>query len=322
MLAFERWNTPEVRACQTETRALGARLGRTLCRGHGFGLARQLRRWLVGLWALCLMAASTGHARADQSGVDACLAAHTRAQEQRLTGHLLESRESLNQCSSTSCPRRVRQDCLRWLEEIQIQTPSIGFNVSADGTNRADVTVFIDGQLALEKLNGRSVDVNPGAHRVRVELPPYAAFERELVVTEGEKFRVIEVTFVSAPKLVVKKPVSTRLTQRPVPVAAYVFAGIGAAAAANGAVWGGSVWLGKKRLQRDCAPNCSAGEINALEQRALIADVSFGVSALALASAATIYFLRPEPPDAPGLQIDVSWLPARGALASLRLNGF
>jgi hypothetical protein len=300
-------------SCRTETSVPYS------ARSDRHGLGRELRGWLLGLWALCFVVTTAVAASADDSAVDACLAEHTRAQELRLTGHLLESREALSQCSPTRCPRGVRQDCLRWLEEIQVQTPSMSFSVSADGASRADAKVFIDGELALEKLNGRSVDVNPGSHRIRVELPPYAAFERELVVSEGEKFRLVEVAFVRASTQPEK---STLARQRPVPVAAYVFAGIGVAAAANGAAWGGAAWLGKKDLERECAPSCSAQRIHALEQRALIADISFGLSALTLASAATIYLLRPELPAAPALKVDVSWLPSGGALASLRVDGF
>jgi hypothetical protein len=113
---------------------------------------------------------------------------------------------------------------------------------------------------------------------------------------------------------------------RPIPLTVWVFAGVGAAAAINGTVWGLSTQALKGELETACAPpdheGCPPASIDIVKQRALIADISWGVSALSLVTAGAFYFLRPEKPvESNAVELDVSWLPDGGAIGTLRWSG-
>jgi hypothetical protein len=256
-----------------------------------------------------------------------CLGNHTEGQQLRRDGKLIESRDSFRQCSANVCPSEIIRDCLGWMEEVDKQIPSVSFAVTADGVSRADAQVFIDDVQVLDQLSGRAIPVNPGLHRVRVVLPPFAPFEEQAVFTEGDKFRMVDVKFTSprpAPDPLTTTPgAPTRAVEpvRPVPVATYVFGGIGIAAALSGGAWGISNAALRSDMENECAPNCSDRSIDVLKQRALLADISWGVSIVSLATAATIYFLRPEETRELPVAVDVRLLPA-GALGTISVSRF
>lgn len=270
-------------------------------------------------------------APADESGakdpVVACLDSHTEGQKLRRDGKLLESRDAFRQCSATACPSQIIRDCFVWMEETSKQIPSVSVSVTADGVNRADVQVYIDDVLAADKLSGRALDVNPGPHQIRVVLPPFAPFEEQIVITEGEKFRVVNVSFTTpgrsssplAPRASAEQPELE--TYRPVPIATYVFGGLGIAAAISGGAWGISNMALRSDMEDRCAPDCSKQSIEVLKQRALLADVSWGVSVVSLATAATIYFLRPEEPVEQPIAVDLHLIPS-GAVGTFSLTRF
>src|SRR5688572_26011271 len=75
--------------------------------------------------ALVLWAPTDAHAQdaeqATSSGEDtvsACLSAHTRGQELKRDGHLLESRDTLRECSASQCPSALIRDCSEWLQQL------------------------------------------------------------------------------------------------------------------------------------------------------------------------------------------------------------
>lgn len=259
-----------------------------------------------------------------------CLSDHTEGQQLRRDGKLIESRDTFRQCSATACPSQIIRDCYAWMEETNRQIPSVSVTVTADGVARADVQVYIDGVLAAQSLSGRAIDVNPGPHQIRVVLPPFEPFEEQIVVTEGEKFRVVNVNF-TTPGRQVARPGAPRSAPppevemaRPVPISTYVFGGIGIAAAISGGAWGISNMALRSDMEdkvNGCAPNCSDRSIEVLKQRALLADISWGVSIVSLATAATIYFLRPEEPVEPPIAVDLHLVPS-GAVGTLSLTRF
>lgn len=295
-----------------------------LCRLAGLALSLAVS---IPLTARAQEAPGAPAAETTPDPVLECLGNHTDGQRLRRDGKLLESRDAFRQCSATACPSEIIRDCLGWMEEVDKQIPSVSFVVAADGLNRADARVFIDDVLVLEKLSGRAVPVNPGPHRVRVALPPFAPFEEQVVFTEGDKFRVVNVQFASPQTA--SDPLATTPgaappeadKARPVPIATYVFGGLGIAAAISGGAWGISNVALRSDMEEQCSPNCSDRSIDVLKQRALIADISWGVSIVSLATAATIYFLRPEETLEQPLAVDVRLLPA-GALGTISVSHF
>jgi hypothetical protein len=280
----------------------------------------------LGLWLCVLACLSSRAVHAQDDAVSSCLADHTQGQELRRDGKLLESQEVFKRCSFTQCPSEIIRDCLDWMDQVQKQIPSVGFRVTADGVNRADVRVLIDETLVLSQLTGKAIDLNPGLHRVQVLLAPFAPFNAELVVNEGDKFRIVDVAFGAAAPRQAKPIVAAAPSQpvemaRPIPTMSYVFAGLSVAAAASGTAWGLATRSRRAELDQDCAPACSPDRVDTVKQRALFTDISWGVSALSFIGAATFYIFRPEEPLSDAVEVGLSWLPG-GGLGSVSVAAF
>jgi hypothetical protein len=246
-----------------------------------------------------------------------CVESHTRGQLLRQQGKLLESRTELLSCSAAECPGVIRRDCVHWLEQLQPRIPSIGFRASMAGEERVDVKVFIDGVLVLERLQGKALEFNPGVYRLRfVTRGPIAPVEQELVVSEGDQLRVLTVEFTPPPAPPAPSSPEAPL-ERPTTLATYVFAGLGTAAAINGAAWGLSSWAAMGELDSSCAPLCTEKTVDVARRRALIADVSFAVSAASFITAGVLYLVRPDAPRSDPA-IDVALLDG-GLLGSVEL---
>lgn len=238
--------------------------------------------------------------------VDECLAAHREAQSLRKQLHLKESRELLSDCSHDACPGPVKRDCMRWIDDITVQMPSVVFRVDIGGdAPTSKVKIYVDNQLMFDALPGRAVEMNPGTYQFRFVRDTGEAVEQEVVLAEGEKFKNIAAHFQSANKPaevvpppgstpappLTNEPVSTQT--RPVPLATYIFAGVGAAAAINFGIW--AIWSESLRseLKRDCAPTCEQEYVDRVRTRGYVADISLGVSVASFAGATILYFTRP-----------------------------
>lgn len=261
-------------------------------------------------------------------GVEACLAAHLNGQELRQSSKLLESREQFRMCARQECPGAIARDCVEWLGQYERRIPSITVRVTADGAGRPDARVSLDG-VAIDNRNGKAFELNPGAHVVRVELPPFAPFETSVLVSEGDQFRVVEAAFASPERPGLSGQPATDATpapvvmERPVPTLAYVFGAVTLAAAGNGAGWALSSWSLRQELDKACAPVCKPSSVEVLKQRAMIADISWGVSVASLIATVTFYALRPEVPmeaEQP-IAFGLDVLPG-GAVGSVSISAF
>ena len=230
-----------------------------------------------------------------------------------MAGKLLESRVALRQCAAEACPALLQRDCVGWLDQIEPQIPSLTFRVTVDGQSRTDAQIFIDGELSHEPSVGKAVDLDPGPHRVRVVVGDLPAFEDQVMLSEGERYRMVPVALTSPPR----PPPPPPEKHRPVPLATYVLGGVALAGAVSGGIFTASSMSLKSELEDTCAPNCSESRVDELRQRALIADLSWGVSVLSLAGATAFFLLRPEIP----VDIDVALSP-RGGVGFVSIDAF
>lgn len=250
------------------------------------------------------------------TSVDACLAAHASSQQLRQKSSLLESRQQLQQCSMPACPEIVRADCLRWMDDLQHQIPSVAFRVTVDGAARADITVYLDDQQLFTQLPTKALEINPGEHRFRFvwgELPP---IERVVSISEGEKYAPLVVAFETpsqaepppSPAPITGEPLFQTVESRPVTWPTYVLAGVGALGTIGFVGFGLSTASLESELRDSCSPTCTEAQVGRVERRALMADVSLGVGLAALAVAGTLYFTRPTE----SVQIQARILPRGG----------
>jgi hypothetical protein len=223
----------------------------------------------------------------------ACVARLDRAQSLEASKKLREARASYLACSAEGCPELVREDCARSLVALDAALPSVVFSALAEGRDVADVRVLVDGELLTDKLDGRAFSIDPGAHVARFERPTGGSrvIDMPLVVRQGEKNRLVSVTFVSTHP---KDEATKTEGKRSLPIIPLAFAATGVVALGGGLVLRLRADSDADDLRRSCAPACDPSERDALSDKLVLANVALGIGLGALAlSAATWIFAPP-----------------------------
>jgi hypothetical protein len=277
--------------------------------------------WLRALSAGAIALTAASEARAtDEKQV--CVRAVEHAQLVRLDGKLREAREGFMTCARAVCPGAIREDCTRWVTEVEASLPTVVIDaVWTDGRDVVGLTATLDGQPLPDAAGGRAVALDPGSHTFRFAAPGAAAVETRNVIREGEKNRVLHVAFTPVALTVLptptprtgpmesppppppamwplksadERPPSSR--RRPVPASAFVVGGF-ALAGFGGFAYAGLAGIGQlNHLRATCAPSCDPSAVNSARQEILVGDI-LGYVALAAAGVATwLVLTRPEVP--------------------------
>jgi hypothetical protein len=282
---------------------------------------RRAGRTFVATTATLLLALQATEARGTDEKTT-CVESYGNSQQLRRDHQLGRAREELRSCSRAACPALVRTDCIAWLDAVQAAFPSLAIRAVKDGGDIANVKVIDDNEVIAARLDGSSLEVEPGEHTFRFETDGAPPVVVKLVVREREKDRVVPVTFASssgAPDAVA--PAELPGSSRPVPPGVFVLGGVGVAGFATFGVLGLIGKNAESSLDNTCKPNCSQRAIDKVRTEYIVADVGLGVGAAALVSAGVWYFLRPRRIDeAPPSPSGVALVPARGG-AALEWNG-
>lgn len=146
----------------------------------------------LSVFLMCAAAPLSAYA----TDVQACLAASEKGQRARSAGKLREARDHFLVCGGEGCPGMVRRDCAQWQSEVIGMLPSVVFGAKdKQGRDMFDVSVSMDGEVLVKKLDGKSVAVDPGPHTFRFEAAGLGPLVERALVKEGEKSRVITVSF-------------------------------------------------------------------------------------------------------------------------------
>jgi hypothetical protein len=124
-----------------------------------------------------------------------CGDAYTNAQTMRNARKLVQARDALRICAQPTCKDFIVKDCVDWLDQVQQSLPSV-VPVATDpqGNSLFNVKVTVDGAPFLEKIEGRSVEIDPGPHTFAFEASDGTKTEKQVLVTEGEHDKRIAVT--------------------------------------------------------------------------------------------------------------------------------
>jgi hypothetical protein len=258
------------------------------------GAAWFCRSALIGVaLAMASHAAADPSRKADKADKKACFNAHEQGQLAKANRKLLKAEESFAVCAAEGCPGVVREECGKWLADLQAAIPTVvPTAVDSAGHDTTECVVTVDGQPLSDRLDGRSFKVDPGEHLFRFVLADGTSIEQKHVLSEGDVRRRITADFASLPKIgpVHKAPVAP--LSRPVPVATWILGGVGVVALGSFAFFAVSGKSKENDLKDHCAPNCPDADVNVMDHRYLAADISLGVGIVSLGVATYLYMAR------------------------------
>ncbi|MDB4942969.1 MAG: hypothetical protein JWP97_2503 [Labilithrix sp.] len=242
--------------------------------------------------ASVLFASMTNGARPAHADVPPeCRQAYVGGQEDRRAGLLQRARGELLACSKPSCPPAIVADCADWLRDVERAIPSfVVAVVGADGAERTDALVYLDGVLVAKTADGRAIPADPGTHEVRVSVASEGELTSRVVLREGERNRAVNVHFAphrERPAPVTGPPRADAPDRTRMTTASWILGGVGAAGLLTGGVLAASAFFGSPSLRTldRCRPSCPEDEASKVHTMFVVSDVAAGVGLVAIGAA-------------------------------------
>ena len=169
-----------------------------------------------------------------------CTDTADRGQRAKKDGKLQDARDYFLSCAAPMCPELVQKDCLRWANDTIELLPSIVIDATDDeGHDIGDARVLVDGFEVASTTEGRSIEIDPGAHTIRVEKLGHAAVEQKIIAKEGMHARRVGAILVRPQVDGAMKPLpatdgADRSTTNAAPTWTFVAMGAGAASLTAG----------------------------------------------------------------------------------------
>jgi hypothetical protein len=161
----------------------------------------------------------------------------------------------------------------------------------AEGRDVTGLRVLVDGAPVLGYEEGRPFELDPGPHTLRFEARGHVV-SLEVVAREGEKGRVLSVTFLALPSPK-SAPHAVERPSRPVPRSVWALGGIGVLALGSFATLDAIGWAEHNTLRGTCAPFSTDTQARPIRIEYAIGDVSVAVSVLSLGVATWLFLARP-----------------------------
>ena len=262
-----------------------------------------MRIWSpLSLVLLVLLGASTwtnaalAEATTQASSTRTCAEAASAGQLRRDEGKLIEARAKFVTCAQPHCPKLIQKDCAQWQAEVEERLPTIVLGAKDDaGKDITVVTVTMDGKPFATRIEGRSIPVDPGAHKFHFEAPGHEPADADAVVREGERARTIQGTLKRPPDpnrpLIVEPPMEPTTKSGPGPLP-WVLGGIGVVGIGAGAAFFVSGLMEREDLRDTCAKQpggCTREETSGLRTKQTLDIISFSVGGAALVGAIVLF---------------------------------
>jgi hypothetical protein len=177
---------------------------------------------------------------------------------------------------------------------------------TATGDDAFDVRVLVDGELLTERLEGRSLPVEPGDHVFRYEMAGATSIETRILVAEGQKDRALNIVFggqapspTPTPAGESVRPVEAATPAasgpRPTRVLSYVVGGLGVVALGSFAYFGIEGRSQAGALAQGCGATktCTEAQVDPVRSELVVADISLGVAIVSLGAAVWLFFSHP-----------------------------
>jgi hypothetical protein len=255
----------------------------------------------------------------------ACSTAYERAQEERAKGGLRAAHTQLQICVDRDCPKFIREDCTRWLEQVETSLPTVVFAVRRDGDDQTEVEVTCDGATLVTFLDGKAVALDPGPRTFSFRIPGFAPVERQLLIREGERNRMVEVEFRSpkTPMVGAMDAAADAEGMRNRRTWSYGLGGAGALGLAGFALFAALGSSQQGDLERTCSPYCQESQVDSVKTKYVMADACLGVGLVALGVATYLYLTSRGEPQGTGdseSATTVSFVPRSGSGGVLQLS--
>jgi hypothetical protein len=288
-------------------------------------VGRPIVRASASLAAVALVLA-TASAFADVTK-DQCIESNGQAQSLRRNGKFGAAREQLRICDDATCPRIVRDDCVRRLDELDRNQPTIVFEAKdASGRDLAAVKVTVDGQPLAGSLNGAALAVDPGEHAFTFEVEGRPPTTQTFVLHEADKSRRERVVLggaspsgasqgVPSPTEAAPATAETTPSSRPstAKVVGFVFAGVGVVGIGLGS------FFGVQAVAKNNDASCDAQNVcnDPQSRRDAIhvgnaSTIGFVAGGAFLAGGIALVLVAGKPANATSLRL-APWLTAGGA---------
>ncbi|MEO8877665.1 MAG: hypothetical protein ABI461_18880 [Polyangiaceae bacterium] len=251
-------------------------------------------RWgrLSAVFVLAIAAFSSS-AFADDKVV--CATASENGQKLRDDGKLIKARQEFLVCARDVCPGTIKRDCADWLAQADSNTPSVVLSAKdAHGQDLASAKVTLDGVAADETLQGKAINIDPGPHTFKFEIPGEKPVDQQIVVREGEKNRVVSVSWQKAevtppPPPLTPPPTEPETKKSKLP--AILVGGIGVVAIGTGAVFYALASGDFNDLKDTCGKtkSCTDDQVAPIKTKVLVSDIAFGVGVVAIGTAVVLY---------------------------------
>jgi hypothetical protein len=230
-----------------------------------------------------------------------CLDQHETAQVLQLEGNFRAASSALLRCSEAQCPEVIRSDCGAWLEELKKKMPGVIVRARGDFGDIQLASVIVDGENVATKLDGVPLQLDPGAHRLLVELSDGQRRELQVIVSQGEPVRVVEVDFRSPVAPVVQtqtipevaEPRQSFVAYRPLRGPAYILAGVSVIATGFAIGFGVDAVSEQDQAEDACAPNCEETVASRVRRSATASDIATVTAIVTGVSAIGFYFFGP-----------------------------
>jgi hypothetical protein len=231
-----------------------------------------------------LVLPSAARAQADEQAV--CDAALPSAERARRQHRLLESRDQYRVCARAVCGGLLSSECAKGLAEVEARVPSIVFSAESDG-RPLDAAVRAGTATIAGRLDGRSVDADPGEHVYTFVTADGRRKDVTVVVNEGNKVQRVVATFEVLPAA--PAVASSKDAERPPPdrdaglrTVGFVLGGAGVAGLAAGGIFGLMAISNKNEASCDPSGACDAGSLASARSAATASTIGFVAGGLLL----------------------------------------
>jgi hypothetical protein len=245
---------------------------------------------------------------------DACVSSFHEGQQLKTEGKYLAARKELLECAQPECGEALVESCIQMYTALEAAVPSVVLSAQRGGTQLVNVSVAANGVQLTESLDGKALDLDPGAYSLSFQVPGAPPVQQDVVIRAGEKQRPIVAFFpaetpapmrATPPSLPEPAP-AAEPSSGGVPVMSYVLGGLGVVGLGTAVAFGVSASNLRDEMSETCAPNCSRSAVEAVDRRSLMSTVALGVGAAAITGAVLVYALTPDEPAGPELALTLS----------------